>query len=176
MVEEYTKFANGSNLNLDLNINTLRASRSSENYSSNEALDFKVDAKLEETSRRSGEVMVTFELRISTEPDVAVFDIGGQVKVKGEPNDIEGIIATDPNTPVPLLITEIYSRVYSMIFLLASGIKIAYPSAGLLHSDNELPSGNASHKPDSTKTTQTEKVEETVSNGESATAAQRDAG
>ncbi|MFQ6134285.1 MAG: hypothetical protein ACE5KU_00530 [Nitrososphaerales archaeon] len=177
MVERDGTVGNGSNLSLDLNILTLKASRSSENHYPNGSLDFKVDAKLEETSRKSGEVMLEFELRISTEPDVATFDIGGQVKVQGESKDIERIITTDPNTQVPILISEIYSRIYSMIYILASGIKVSYPAAGLLYSDNKLPTENITYDQESSaKTVKEEKAEEADSDDESAEAAQQAVG
>ncbi len=162
---------NGTNLSLDLSILDLKASRSGKNHKVN-SLDFKVDAKLEEISRNSGEVALEFGLKIITEPEVATFHIDGQVKVQGEQKDIERILATDPDNQVPILMSEIYSQIYSVIYMLAAGINVPYPAAGLLYSDHKLPIEKTSHDQDSsTGSPQKKQVEEAASTGESSEAA-----
>jgi hypothetical protein len=162
---------NGTNPSLDISILDLKASRSSKNYGVN-ALDFKVDAKLEEISRNSGEVALEFELKIITEPEMATFHITGQVKVQGEQKDIERILATDPDNQVPILMSEIYSQIYSVIYILAAGISVPYPAAGLLYSDHKLPIGKTSLDQDSAMgSPQKKQAEEAASTRESSEAA-----
>lgn len=129
----------GSVPTIDLNVTTISASKTGKDPTVNKPLDFKVDARLEEVNRSPRGVTIEFNLKIATESSVVKFEVGGSVTVEGEIKDIERMMTPDSSTHVPALVSEIYRRIYSLMFLLASGLQVSYPAAGLLHPDHTQP-------------------------------------
>lgn len=127
-----------SNVSLDLEIRSLKASKTGDALDSLRNPEFAVDVNLEETIRKQGEVNLNFQLLISTEPAFAKFEIEGVAKITGENKAIDEVIVENEKTHVPLIISEIYSRTYSMFYILATGIGVEYPGAGLLYADTRI--------------------------------------
>jgi len=129
----------GSAPTIRLEITALSVSKTGKDLAVNEPLDFKVDARLEEISRNSRGVVIEFKLKVTSDPSIVKFEVGGSATVEGEIKDVEKMMVPDSSTQVPALVSEIYSRVYSLMFILASGLQVSYPAAGLLHPDRPKP-------------------------------------
>lgn len=155
-----------SNISLDLEIRSLKASKTSEAKETLRNPEFSVDVNLEETVRKQGEVILKFQLVVSTEPAAAKFEIEGVVKIKGDNKAINEVITENEKTHVPLVISEIYSRTYSMFYILASGIGIQYPGAGLLYADTTILRKEISPKKESSEDGEQKKAEESDSEKE----------
>lgn len=149
-----------SNISLDLEIRSLKASKTNESQDTLSNPEFAVDVNLEETVRKQGEVALNFQLSVSTEPAAAKFEIEGIAKVRGDNKAIDDVITENEKTHVPLLISEIYSRTYSMFYILASGLDIHYPGAGLLYADTTILKEKISAKKDSSEVEETDSVKE----------------
>ena len=150
-----------SNISLDLEIRSLKASKTGDIEETLRNPEFAVDVNLEETVRKQGEVHINFHLVISTEPAVAKFEIEGVAKVVGENKAIDDVITENEKTHVPLLISEIYSRTYSMFYILATGIGVEYPGAGLLYADTSVMKEKVDTKKGASKETEESKEDGT---------------
>ena len=107
------------------------------------ALNFDVNAKLEEKERRSGRLVVGFILTIKTKPSVVKFNVEGLATLTGKNPAIEKLLEVDPKTKIPLLLHKVYQRVFMDTFLLATLLGTPYPPPDLLFSSAmDKPSSN----------------------------------
>jgi len=98
------------------------------------ALNFDVNAKLEEKERRSERLVVGFVLTVNTKPSIVKFEIEGLATVEGKNPAIEKILEVDPETKIPLVLHKVYQQVFMTTFLLATLLDTAYPPPDLLSS------------------------------------------
>ena len=117
---------------VSVNINSLHAERAGE-YSSKEELFFDVNAKLEEQKKGTNEVLLNFELAISTKPNVVKYNIAGNVSLVGKPDDIKKKLEVNPKTKIPQLLFTIYQHVFNSIYMLSANLNTPYPPPDLLH-------------------------------------------
>lgn len=91
-----------------------------------------MNAKLEEQKKGTNQVTLTFELAISTKPNVVKYNITGNVSLVGKPDDIKKKLEVNPKTKIPLLFT-IYQHVFNSIYMLSANLNTPYPPPDLLH-------------------------------------------
>ena len=131
----------------------MHAERTGE-YTSKEELFFDINAKMEEQKREASEVTLTFNLAISTKPNVAKYNITGLVTLSGKPDDIKKKLEVNPKTHIPQILFTIYQHVFNSIFILSSNLNTPYPPPDLLHPMAEkiqILSSNVSNKSNSEK-------------------------
>jgi hypothetical protein len=92
-----------------------------------------VNAKLEEQKKDTNQVVLNFELAISTKPNVVKYSITGNVSLVGKPDDIKKKLEVNPKTRIPQLLFTIYQHVFSSIYMLAANLNTPYPPPDLLH-------------------------------------------
>lgn len=113
------------------------------NIEKSSALDFDVNAKLEEKEKRSGRLVVGFILTVKTKPSVVKFNVEGRATLTGKNPAIEKLLEVDPKTKIPLLLFNVYQRVFMDTYLLATLLGTAYPPPDLLFSrTTDNPSSN----------------------------------
>ena len=92
-----------------------------------------MNAKLEEQKKDSNQVILNFELTISTKPNVVRYSIAGDVSLVGKPDDIKKKLEVNPKTRIPQLLFTIYQHVFNSIYMLAANLNTPYPPPDLLH-------------------------------------------
>ncbi|MGA2386891.1 MAG: hypothetical protein ABSG33_10195 [Candidatus Bathyarchaeia archaeon] len=92
-----------------------------------------MNAKLEEQKRGTNQVLLSFELAISTKPNVVKYNITGNVSLVGKPDDIKKKLEVNPKTKIPQLLFTIYQHVFNSIYMLAANLNTPYPPPDLLH-------------------------------------------
>ena len=92
-----------------------------------------MNAKLEEQKKDSNQVVLDFELMISTKPNVVKYSITGNVSLAGKPDDIKKKLEVNPKTKIPQLLFTIYQHVFNSIYMLAANLNTPYPPPDLLH-------------------------------------------
>jgi hypothetical protein len=92
-----------------------------------------VNAKLEEQKKDSNQVILSFELAISTKPNVVKYSITGNVSLVGKPDDIKKKLEVNPKTKIPQLLFTIYQHVFNSIYMLSANLNTPYPPPDLLH-------------------------------------------
>ena len=132
---------------VSINLSSLHAERTGE-YTSKDELFFDVNAKLEEQKRENGQVTLSFNLAISTKPNVVKYSIAGLVTLAGKPDDIKKKLEVNPKTRIPQILFTIYQHVFNSIYILSSNLNTPYPPPDLLHPMAEkiqILSGNTSN-------------------------------
>lgn len=92
-----------------------------------------MNAKLEERKKETNELLLNFELTISTKPNVVKYSISGNVILIGKSDDIKKKLEVNPKTKVPQLLFTIYQHVFNSIYMLSSNLNTPYPPPDLLH-------------------------------------------
>jgi hypothetical protein len=152
---------------VSINLSSLHAERTGEHTSKDE-LFFDVNAKLEEQKRENGQVTLSFNLAISTKPNVVKYSTTGLVTLAGKPDDIKKKLEVNPKTHIPQILFTIYQHVFNSIYILSSNLNTPYPPPDLLHPMAEkiqILSGNTSNetpteKPNTTNSTTTASPEQ----------------
>ena len=117
---------------VSININSLQAERTGE-YTTKDELFFDVNAKLEEQKKDNTQVTLTFNLAISTKPNVVKYNTSGLVTLEGKPDDIKKKLEVNPKTRIPQILFTIYQHVFNSIYILSSNLNTPYPPPDLLH-------------------------------------------
>jgi hypothetical protein len=152
---------------VSINLTSLHAERTGE-YTSKDELFFDVNAKLEEQKRENSQVTLSFNLAISTKPNVVKYSTAGLVTLAGKPDDIKKKLEVNPKTHIPQILFTIYQHVFNSIYILSSNLNTPYPPPDLLHPMAEkiqILSGNTSNetpteKPNTTNSTSTASPEQ----------------
>ena len=142
---------------VSINLTSLHAERTGE-YTSKDELFFDVNAKLEEQKRENSQVTLSFNLAISTKPNVVKYSTAGLVTLAGKPDDIKKKLEVNPKTHIPQILFTIYQHVFNAIYILSSNLNTPYPPPDLLHPMAEkiqILSGNTSNETSTEKPTTT---------------------
>jgi hypothetical protein len=117
---------------VSISLNSLHAERTGE-YTSKEELFFDVNAKIEEQKRENNQVTLSFNLTISTKPNVVKYNTAGLVTLAGKQDDIKKKLEVNPKTHIPQILFTIYQHVFNSIYVLSSNLNTPYPPPDLLH-------------------------------------------
>ena len=156
-----------SGVMVTINLNSLHAERTGEDTSKDE-LFFDVNAKLEEQKKENGQVTLSYNLAISTKPNVVKYNTAGLVTLAGKPDDIKKKLEVNPKTHIPQILFTIYQHVFNSIYILSSNLNTPYPPPDLLHPMAEkiqILSGNMSNptlteKPETSSSATVESTEQ----------------
>lgn len=98
-----------------------------------ENLFFDVNAKLEEQKKNGDEITLSFNLLISTKPNVVRYSTSGNVILEGKAADVKKKLEVNPKTKIPQILFTVYQHVFNSIFMLSSILNTPYPPPDLLH-------------------------------------------
>ena len=117
---------------VSISLNSLQAERTGL-YSAAEELFFDINAKIEEQKKENNQVILSFNLLISTKPNVVKYSTSGTVTMSGKPDDIKKKLEVNPKTKIPQILFTIYQHVFNSIYILSSNLNTPYPPPDLLH-------------------------------------------
>ena len=98
-----------------------------------EELFFDVNAKLEEQKRSGNQVVLNFNLSITTKPNIVKYSTVGIVTLEGSSADVKKKLEANPKTNIPQILFTVYQHVFNSIYILASILNTPYPPPDLLH-------------------------------------------
>ena len=117
---------------MTIRLDSVQAERTAQRGSSEE-LFFDINAKLEEQKKGSDQVVLSFELSITTKPNVVKYTVIGTVTLEGNTQDIKKKLEVNPKTKIPQILFTVYQHVFSSIYILSSILNTPYPPPDLLH-------------------------------------------
>lgn len=94
---------------------------------------FDINAKIEEQKKENNQVTLSFNLLISTKPNVVKYSTSGTVTMTGKSDDIKKKLEVNPKTKIPQILFTIYQHVFNSIYILSSNLNTPYPPPDLLH-------------------------------------------
>jgi hypothetical protein len=77
--------------------------------------------------------VLSFNLFITTKPNIVKYSTAGVVTLEGDPADIKKRLEANPKTKIPQILFTVYQHVFSSIYILASILNTPYPPPDLLH-------------------------------------------
>jgi len=77
--------------------------------------------------------VLSFELTITTKPNVVKYTVRGTVTLEGSSMDIKKRLEVNPKTKIPQILFTVYQHVFSSIYILSSILNTPYPPPDLLH-------------------------------------------
>ena len=92
-----------------------------------------MNAKLEEQKKNGNEVTLSFNLLISTKPNVVKYSTVGSVTLEGKAADVNKKLEVNPKTKIPQILFTVYQHVFNSIYMLSSVLNTPYPPPDLLH-------------------------------------------
>jgi hypothetical protein len=101
------------------------------------SVTFNVDVNMDESSRTNEELTINFHLSITTKPTLAKFEATGKAVITGGPTAFDFALEMDEKTSVPKVLSIIYQRVFTSLFLIASQMEVPYPPPDLIHSPSD---------------------------------------
>jgi hypothetical protein len=141
-----------------IRLNSVEAERTAQRGPSEE-LFFDINAKLEEQKKGSDQAVLSFELSITTKPNVVKYTVTGTVTLEGSSLDIKKRMEVNPKTKIPQILFTVYQHVFSSIYILSSILNTPYPPPDLLHPMQEkiqiLPATSKNEVVQVEKTTET---------------------
>lgn len=114
-------------------IHSLLGVRLAENVGSGEIVSFDVNARMEESERRIGQISVTFALKVGTKPSIVKYEVNGVAILQGKDEEIKKMLEVNPETQIPFVFQRVYQNVFMSMYLLATLIDAPYPPSNLLH-------------------------------------------
>jgi hypothetical protein len=96
-------------------------------------LFFDVNAKLDEQKQSIDQAVLSFNLSITTKPNVVKYSTTGVVTLEGNQADIKKRLEANPKTNIPQILFTVYQHVFNSIYILASILNTPYPPPDLLH-------------------------------------------
>ncbi len=94
---------------------------------------FDINAKIEEQKKENNQVTLSFNLLISTKPNVVKYSTSGTVTMTGKSDDIKKKLEVNPKTKIPQILFTIYQHIFNSIYILSSNLNTPYPPPDLLH-------------------------------------------
>jgi hypothetical protein len=141
-----------------IRLDSVQAERTAERGSSEE-LFFDINAKLEEQKKGSDQAVLSFQLSITTKPNVVKYTVMGTVTLEGSTLDIKKRLEVNPKTKIPQILFTVYQHVFSSIYILSSILNTPYPPPDLLHPMQEkiqiLPATSKNEEMQAAKTEET---------------------
>jgi hypothetical protein len=92
-----------------------------------------VNAKLDEQKKGTDQIVLSFNLLITTKPNVVKYSTVGVVTLEGNQADIKKRLEANPKTNIPQVLFTVYQHVFNSIYILASILNTPYPPPDLLH-------------------------------------------
>ncbi|MEM3670469.1 MAG: hypothetical protein QW767_01820 [Thermoprotei archaeon] len=112
----------------------LAANRLNEESKEDADVFFDVRAVIAETAREAGKLTLKFTIRMETQPSLVNLVIEGTAVVRGEEHDIDSLLVSKDKDDTPAVFMKIYQKVYAVLYLLCSSLRVPYPSPTLLRS------------------------------------------
>jgi hypothetical protein len=94
---------------------------------------FDINAKLDEQKKGANQVLLGFNILISTKPSIVKYTTIGVVTLDGPAAEIKKKLEPNPKTKIPQILFAVYQDVFNSIYILASILNAPYPPPDLLH-------------------------------------------
>lgn len=94
---------------------------------------FDINAKLDEQKKGTNQILLGFNILISTKPSIVKYTVIGVVTLDGPAAEIKKKLEPNPKTKIPQILFAVYQDVFSSIYILASILNAPYPPPDLLH-------------------------------------------
>jgi hypothetical protein len=107
-------------------------SRLSDKVTENSPSNYNLNVSLSEKTRSTDVLVLNFQLELSAPQNTAKMTVAGTATVKGTKDEIQASITAPDDSHPPQVLLTIYEKVYGLLYLVASGLKVPPPLPNLL--------------------------------------------
>ena len=108
------------------------ATRLSEKVNENSPGNYSLNVSMAERDRSPAVLVLRFTLELTDQPQLARLAVTGIATLTGSKDEVQGALAAPDEKTPPTVLTIIYERIYSLLYLVAGSLKVPYPLPGLL--------------------------------------------
>ena len=119
-------------LDIAVLVERVEGARLSEKATENAQSSYNLNVSLSERDRSSGELILSFVLELTSQPQVARIKVDGIATLKGNKEEVQNEITAPDETNPPRILVTIYERVYGLIYLVAGNLKVPHPMPNLV--------------------------------------------
>ena len=119
-------------LEVSVLVERIDATRLSDKASENSPSNYSVNVSMSERDRNPQALVLSFTLELTDQPQLARLVVSGIATLTGTKDEIQGALASPEDKGPPLVLTTIYERIFSLLYLLAGSLKVARPLPTLL--------------------------------------------
>ena len=119
-------------LDIAVLVERVEGARLSEKATENAQSSYNLNVSLSERDRSSGELVLSFALELTSQPQVARIKVDGIATLKGNKEEVQNEITAPAETNPPRILVTIYERVYGLIYLVAGNLKVPHPMPNLV--------------------------------------------
>jgi hypothetical protein len=119
-------------LDIAVLVERVEGARLSEKATENAQSSYNLNVSLSERDRSSGELVLSFALELTSQPQVARIKVDGIATLKGNKEEVQNEITAPDETNPPRILVTIYERVYGLIYLVAGNLKVPHPMPNLV--------------------------------------------
>lgn len=119
-------------LDIAVLVERVEGARLSEKATENAQSSYNLNVSLSERDRSSGELVLSFVLELTSQPQVARIKVDGIATLKGNKEEVQNEITAPDETNPPRILVTIYERVYGLIYLVAGNLRVPHPMPNLV--------------------------------------------
>ena len=119
-------------LDIAVLVERVEGARLSEKATENAQSSYNLNVSLSERDRTSGELVLSFVLELTSQPQVARIKVDGIATLKGNKEEVQNEITAPDETNPPRILVTIYERVYGLIYLVAGNLRVPHPMPNLV--------------------------------------------
>jgi hypothetical protein len=127
-------YLRSSMLEISVLVERVEGARLSEKANENTLSNYGLNVNMAERDRNPESLVLSFTLELTSQPQLARLAVTGIATVTGNKEEIRNAITAPDDDHPPLVLETIYERIYGLLYLLSSNLKIPHPKPQLLKS------------------------------------------
>ncbi len=113
-------------------VERIEGARLSDKASENSVSNYSLNVSMSEKDRNPEALILAFSLELTNQPQLARLVVSGIATITGNKEDIANVIKAPDDKNPPVILVTIYERVYGLLYLVSSNLKIPHPMPTLL--------------------------------------------
>ena len=124
-------------LDVEVLVEGVTGARLSEKASENGPSNYALNVSLSERERNPSSLMIAFTLELTNQPELARINVSGIATLRGSKDEVQGAITAPDDKSPPMILVTIYERIYGLVYIIASNLKVPHPLPSLLKTLSE---------------------------------------
>jgi hypothetical protein len=117
---------------IEVLVERVEGARLSDKASESSPSSYSLNVSMSEKDRTSESLVLNFSLELTSQPQLARLLVTGTATVSGSKDEIQGVTKTPDDNNPPVILLTIYERVYGLLYLVSTSLKVPHPMPTLL--------------------------------------------
>lgn len=117
---------------IEVLVERVEGARLSDKANENSPSSYGLNVSMSEKDRTSESLVLNFSLELTSQPQLARLVVTGTATISGSKDEIQGATKTPDDKNPPVILLTIYERVYGLLYLVSTSLKVPHPMPTLL--------------------------------------------